>query len=165
MSNFNKSLQYVLKKEGGHVNDPDDSGGETYKGVARKIWPEWDGWKFVDAKDWGKADSCLGSFYKDNFWDKCKLDLVEDDEIATSIFDFAVNAGYKTSVTLAQKAAGCYADGVVGEKTISAINECDRDDFLAAFALVKIARYVSICKRNPSQRKYFYGWVCRTLNA
>ena len=164
MSNFSKSLPYILKKEGGYVNDPDDRGGETYKGVARKIWPEWNGWKFVDAKNWDKADSCLESFYKENFWDKCKLDLIEDDEIATSIFDFAVNAGVKTSIMLAQKAVGVDSDGIIGEKTISAINECDSSDFLAAFALVKIARYISICKKNPSQKKYFYGWVCRTLN-
>ena len=164
MSNFNESLQYVLKKEGGYVNDPNDKGGETYKGVARNIWPQWNGWKFVDAKDWDKADSRIESFYKENFWDKCKLDLVEDNEIATSLFDFAVNAGVKTSIMLAQKAVGVDSDGIIGEKTISAINECDSSDFLAAFALVKIARYISICKKNPSQKKYFFGWVCRTLD-
>lgn len=164
MSNFNESLQYVLKKEGGYVNDPNDNGGETYKGVARNVWPKWDGWRYVDVKDWAGADSCIESFYRDNFWVPCKLDYIENNEIATSIFDFAVNTGVKTSVMLAQKAVGVDHDGVIGNKTISAINDADPYDFMAAFALVKIARYISICKRNPSQKKYFYGWVCRTLN-
>ena len=39
-----------------------------------------------------------------------------------------------------------------------------RELFLSNFAIAKIVRYVAICKKNPKNRKYFFGWVCRTLN-
>lgn len=31
--NFEKMLKFVLEKEGGYVNDPNDLGGETNKGI------------------------------------------------------------------------------------------------------------------------------------
>lgn len=34
MSDFEKYLAETLKMEGGYVNDPDDRGGETFRGVA-----------------------------------------------------------------------------------------------------------------------------------
>ena len=27
---------------------PEDRGGETYRGIARRAWPKWAGWKIVD---------------------------------------------------------------------------------------------------------------------
>lgn len=35
MADFKKAFVEVIKNEGGYVNDPDDPGGEIYKGVAR----------------------------------------------------------------------------------------------------------------------------------
>ena len=37
MANFELSLQKIMVHEGGYVNDPDDTEGETYKGLARAI--------------------------------------------------------------------------------------------------------------------------------
>ncbi len=36
MANFNNAFNLVLKNEGSYSNDPDDPGGETYKGISRK---------------------------------------------------------------------------------------------------------------------------------
>jgi len=35
MAKFNLAFSKMLFHEGGYVNDPDDLGGETYKGIAR----------------------------------------------------------------------------------------------------------------------------------
>ena len=48
MADFNQAFQLVIAHEGGYVNDPDDPGGETYKGVARKIHSKWEGWQNID---------------------------------------------------------------------------------------------------------------------
>lgn len=165
MADFKKALDEVLKHEGGYVNDHDDSGGETYKGISRNNWPKWTGWTYVDAKEFGSPSlqKEVEAFYRKNFWDEIKGDDIKSQIIATSIFDFAVNAGVKTSVVLAQYVVRASADGIIGGQTISLINSFDEDCFLSNFAIAKIARYIHIVKKHPTNKKYFFGWVCRTL--
>ena len=47
MSEFQPALQKVLAHEGGYVNDPDDPGGETYKGIAHNMHSKWGGWVYI----------------------------------------------------------------------------------------------------------------------
>ena len=174
MAQFLPACQKVLQHEGGYVNDPDDPGGETYKGIARKIFSKWDGWLIVDTlkkqsgfpanldKD-ADLQEKVQDFYRVNFWDKMSGDKIINQLVAESIFDFGVNAGISTSSGLAQMVLGLTADGVIGNESIAKINSCDAEHFLSAFTVAKIARYITIVKKRPSSQKYFYGWVRRAL--
>lgn len=174
MANFNQAFDLMIAHEGGYVNDPDDPGGETYKGVARKIHSGWLGWHIVDLlkKQSGfpanleknaELQDEIVNFYRVNYWDKLNGDQITSQKIAQSIFDFGVNAGVATSAALAQMVVEIQPDGVLGKETVAKINVFDPEHFLAAFTVTKIARYVSICKKRPTSRKYFYGWVVRAL--
>ncbi|MBB3187840.1 glycoside hydrolase family 108 protein [Microbacter margulisiae] len=174
MALFLPALQKVLDREGRYVNDPDDPGGETYKGIARRINSKWEGWVSVDMaktrnefpgnmeKDAGLQQQ-VEAFYQVNYWDALSGDKIENQLVADSIFDFAVNAGLKTSASLAQMVVESNADGVIGPESLGKINAFDPDHFLASFALAKIARYITIVRKRPESRKYLYGWVCRAL--
>lgn len=174
MADFNQAFIATIAHEGGYVNDPDDPGGETYKGVSRKMNSKWEGWPMIDVlkrepgfpanldRD-NELQVAVGDFYQVNFWDKLKLDYIVNQQVAASIFDFAVNAGASTSSAMAQMVVGAKADGVIGNESIAKINDFDPEHFLAAFTVAKIARYVSIVKKRPVSRKYFYGWVVRAL--
>ena len=48
MAIFNLAYKKLEVAEGGYVNDPDDKGGETYKGISRKANPNWAGWISID---------------------------------------------------------------------------------------------------------------------
>lgn len=65
---FDKALEQVLKDEGGYVNDPIDSGGETFRGVSRNNNPNWRGWKLIDeAKAKGhKTASQINAYFKNH---------------------------------------------------------------------------------------------------
>jgi lysozyme family protein len=174
MADFDKAYQLVLSHEGGYVNDPDDPGGETYRGVARKIWSKWAGWDIVDMLKTqqgfpGNLDKNselqdhIKTFYQDNFWNRVKGDDISDQEVANSIFDFGVNAGVRTSAVLAQMVVEVKTDGVIGPVTVNKLNAFDAEHFLAAFTVAKIARYVNIIKKRPVSRKYLYGWIRRSI--
>jgi len=174
MADFSKAFELMIAHEGGYVNDPDDPGGETYKGVARKIFSKWNGWTTIDILKRQSGfpasldknedlQSAISDFYRVNFWDKINGDQISDQRVASSIFDFAVNAGSGTSSSLAQMVVGAKADGVIGQNSLKSINDFDPEHFLSAFTVAKIARYVSIVKKRPTSRKYFYGWVIRAL--
>lgn len=117
MANFEKCIKPILAVEAGYCID---SGGETWRGVARKFWPHWAGWKIVDenkgkwpAGDWKAATAILSkipqlqalvlSFYKENFWEPIDGDDIEDDTIATILCDSAVNEGIKPALDRAMQ--------------------------------------------------------------
>ncbi len=175
MANFENALQRLLKNEGGYVVDAYDPGGETYKGVARKMNSTWKGWVDIDIakKQPGFPGNLEGNaelqvlihdFYKINYWNRMSADAIANDQVAFAIFDFAVNAGVGISVSLAQKALDIPSDGVIGPVTIEAMNKFNTDHFIASFTVLKIARYIFIVNNRPDSKKYFFGWVSRALN-
>ena len=171
MANYPKAFARLIINEGGYTINPN----ETYKGVDRKFWPNWEGWPIIDSY---KAkpnfpftlevnetlQSMINTFYKENFWDKVMGEYIINQDVAFSIFDFAVNAGHSTSIQLAQKAVGANVDGIMGKQTLGLINSTDKELFLAKFALAKIAKYVKIIDSDKSKVEFFFGWVKRVIN-
>lgn len=168
MADFDRAFERMLLNEGGLVLHavPGDRGGMTFGGIARKFHPSWGGWVIIDtagANDPQLAD-LVKSFYRVNFWDRIGGNGLHSDVVAFSVFDFAVNAGVKTSVRLAQLAVNESADGIMGPQTQKALNTCDAELFEYRFALAKITRYAQIVTRDRSQGKFLLGWVNRTIN-
>ena len=48
MANFDLAYEKILQNEGRYSSDPNDPGGETYKGVSRCSWNSWKGWPYID---------------------------------------------------------------------------------------------------------------------
>lgn len=174
MSDFKQAYQLVLTNEGGYVNDPDDPGGETYKGIARKLHSSWNGWQAIDNLKHqqgfpGNLDldiilqSTVEEFYRINFWVPMNGNQIINQQVANSIFDFGVNAGLSTSVSLAQTVVNAKADGVLGPKSLAAINSFDAEHFIDSFTIAKITRYINIVRNRPESKKYFFGWVSRAI--
>ena len=165
MANFVLAFEQMIKDEGGYVlhEVPGDTGGSTYAGIARNKNPHWDGWAAVDIKDFASATPLVRDFYKREFWDKMKGDDIASDEVASSIFNFGVNAGMGMAVKMAQIVVNATPDGGIGAKTIELLNQQNGADFRKSYALAKVARYAEICNRNREQSKFLLGWVNRTL--
>lgn len=164
MADFQVSFEKMIISEGGYrlTDIPGDRGQQTYAGIARKFHPDWQGWKAVDIGQIPSSDLVRG-FYREKFWEVVRGDSIMRQDIAESLFSFAVNAGQGTAIKLAQIVAGVTPDGAIGPKTLSAINGIDAKYFRAAYALAKIARYHQICVRDKSQRVFLVGWLARTL--
>ena len=165
MANFEPAFEKMIHDEGGFqlTNIPGDRGGQTYAGIARNANPDWAGWQFIDRKDFGSATPLVREFYKSNFWDRIRGDDLTNQPIAETIFNFGVNTGVSVAVKLAQLIVGTAPDGAIGPKTIERLNACSDKEFLPAYALAKISRYVQICTRDRSQSKFLLGWCRRTL--
>jgi len=160
---FESAFDKMIIDEGGYTlhTIPGDTGGTTYAGIARNKNPQWAGWAFIDNKETPPTE-LVRDFYKANFWNPILGDELNP-AIAQSIFNFAVNAGVSVAVKLAQIVAKTAPDGVVGAKTLSAINGMSEELFVAHYALAKIARYRDIVQRDRTQIKFLLGWVSRTL--
>ena len=176
MADFKTAFQLVISNEGGYSNDADDSGGETYKGISRKNFPDWLGWVKIDEfKKWSwpmnrleeldDFQQAVEYFYKVNFWDKINGDLIASQKMANSIFDFAVNAGVVTSSQIAQRVVGfAEPDGSICKNTLAKLNIFDPELFVSEFTVEKVRHYIKICKKRPESRKFFFGWIDRAVN-
>lgn len=155
MADFNLAVKHTLDKEGGLSNDMFDLGGLTKFGISSKSYPNED----IENMTIDRAKF----LYKRDYWDVIKGDQINSQKVAESIFDFAVNAGVKTSSRLAQKVIGSNPDGIIGPNTLSLLNGYDWELFVCQFALLKIERYCEIVGGNPSQLKFLRGWTLRSL--
>jgi len=117
MADFKAAFERTMSREGGYVFDPDDAGGETYKGIARRFHPSWDGWEIVDEiKRFAQADLAdvlddndtlqerVAAFYRAQFWNRFMGDAITDQRVAEELFDTAVNMGVHRAVTFLQRA-------------------------------------------------------------
>jgi len=103
--------------------------------------------------------------YRRDYWNAIKGDDIVDDNVAYELLDTAVNMGARTSIKIAQLCIGVESDGVLGAKTVTALNLMEPETFVLKFKMAKIARYIYICKKNPDNKKFFYGWISRVMGA
>ena len=74
---YNKALKFVLKWEGGYVNDPDDKGGATNKGITQGTYNGWLKSKGLQSKDVKFITSDeVAKIYYQNYWLKAKCNTM-----------------------------------------------------------------------------------------
>ncbi len=167
MADFNPAFEKTILNEGGYKlhTTPGDTGGMTYAGISRRWNPAWPGWAIIDQGDMGNIHltGLVRNFYKEKRWDNVCGDEIASQEIAETLFDFAVNAGVRIASKLAQLTVGATPDGAIGPKTVKLLNDENEEMFDRNFALAKVARYAGICNSDSSQKKFLLGWLNRTL--
>lgn len=168
MADFEAAYERTMQAEGGYVlHEVDgDRGGMTYAGIARKMNPQWAGWQYIDAGQ-VPPTSLVREFYREGWWQPIQGDRIVSQRIAESVYDFAVNTSAfgrpMVAVKLAQLVVGATPDGVVGDRTLAALNAADPALFEARYCIAKIARYRDIVRRDRTQAKFLLGWLNRAL--
>ncbi len=189
MADFEAALALLLRHEGGYANDPIDRGGETYRGIARRIHPDWSGWKRIDAAKRRAgfprslaADAALrkavAAFYRRYYWGPLRGARIGDQALAAELLDSAANLGVRRAGRLLQEAlnllnrnqknyADLVVDGWVGPKTLAALEALLAVDrgahhLLRLLNALQAAHYIELLRRDPSQERFARGWLART---
>ena len=152
---FDEIIEVVLEHEGGYVNDPQDPGGETNFGVAKRSHPD------VDIKNLTK-DGAKEIYYQD-YWIKNRVTQMPED-LKHIYFDMCVNQGRGRAVKILQRAANAKGadlkvDGGLGPKTITALKGVELDRVRA----YRIKYYADLVTRKPDLEKFYFGWFRRGL--
>ena len=133
MANFDEAYQRTLKFEGGWVNDDNDSGKETYKGISRVYEKNWEGWKIVDAykkkpnfpknlETDKKLQELVKSCYRKNYWNAIWGDKIRNQGVANDLYDAAVNMGVGTSIKLSECQHGLKETCKMSQKLLDKLN-------------------------------------------
>lgn len=161
----NETLEQAFEraKKKGFSNDPDDSGGATMVGVTLSTYktyckrnglrtPSVTDLKAISYKVWRDI---LHTMY----WNKWKADLIEDQNIANMLVDWVWGSGASVGIKRPQRLLEVTQDGIVGPKTIAAVNSTQ--DFLKTLYDARKAHFNEIVRKKPSQKKWLKGWINR----
>lgn len=164
MASFEKAIPTILKNEGGHVNDPNDAGGETNFGISKRSFPD------EDIKSLTR-EKAIG-IYRSSFWGKHpQLEKLDSQEVATKTFDLMVNMGSKRGIQILQQAindaaAACVvaSDGSLGPETVRRANEMEEGALLDAMRNGAARFYCDIVRRKPTQERFLRTWLLRAYD-
>lgn len=189
-ANFNIAYSITRQNEGGWHGgtgaNSADRGGETFKGIARKIWGSWQGWAVIDrlrsqqgfpnnALNNPQLNQMVKDFYMREFWNRLRLGEFNSQAVANEMFDTAVNVGVGTAANWLQRSLNLLnrnqrswpdmqVTGVVGPITLQRVNSLSTLDTNALFNLLNIFQgqhYINISERDRTQEEFMRGWLTR----
>jgi len=158
---------YALKLwdlEGGFVNHKDDKGGATNRGIT-----------FATYKDYrneiGKTEPTVNDLRNIGFseyvnilrwhsWDRWQADKINSQQVAELLVDWVYNSG-SWGIKKPQTFLGLKPDGLVGAKTLKAVNDYDPRLLFTHIKSMRKEFYLAIVKANPSQKVFLKGWMNR----
>jgi lysozyme family protein len=158
---FNLAIKEVFENEGGYVNNKYDRGGETKFGISKRSYPNLDIANLT-------LNSAKAIYYKD-FWASERYEEINDINIVCKLFDLAINMGANTAFRLIQRALRATGikvveDGILGNKTVEAINAVDPTDLLAALKSEAAGFYRILADDNSTQTRFLNGWLNRAYS-
>jgi lysozyme family protein len=190
MDFFDRAMAQVKRFEGGYVHNPNDSGGETFRGITRVSFRDWAGWPFIDAAkaEWAELpakgrpkmaafinakfkgnatmDRLETTLYRDVFW--MPFEGVLEGRIRWKVFDTAINNDLPPAKKLLQKALNApplnsrlAVDGVIGPKTKLAASAAPEDVLLSNYCRAQADRYRELVRINSKNQEFLNGWLNR----
>ena len=171
MADFNSAIAVILAHEGGLNNVAGDPGGITNYGISLRFLQEHQ----LDVNDDGEVDARdirglthdqAADIYRRFFWMANGYDHVDDQTLATKIFDICVNAGPKRAHILLQRALnalGCKVDedGQLGPGTWAAMRGTPPAALTQALVKAQQYFYRNLVAEKPQLAKFLAGWLKR----
>ncbi len=161
MAGFLQALPVILRFEGGYVNDPDDPGGATNKGITQKTYDAWQKSKSLPQKAVRRiSDAEVEAIYHRDYWIKGKCDALPW-PASLAHCDACVNHGPRNAAKLLQRAAGVADDGIIGPITLDAVGGMHSDVLINRMLWERLEFYEAIARRRAASRKFLLAWLSR----
>ncbi len=142
MSNFERTMKFVLRWEGGSriTRDPDDPGGTTRFGISKRANPT------VNIETLTRERAL--EIYRKKYWDRLGCDKMQW-PMCLVVMDYGLHSGVKTVRSLRSNLAQVVAS--------------ERSPRSRAYRLnaARMAFLLRIAERRKKSRKYMRGWMNR----
>jgi len=162
----------IIDTEGGYVDDPSDSGGETNWGITKAVAVA-NGY-YGDMRLMPR-DFAFG-VYCTRYWDSLAGDslVALSESIAHEVIDTGVNMGVHRAAKFLQRCINVFnqegrlyndiiVDGDVGHATMAALTAFitfrDEDVMVKALNCLQGAFYIELAERRQKDEKFAYGWL------
>jgi lysozyme family protein len=153
-------VPFILKWEGGWVNNIHDAGGETNKGIAYKTWKHYygaachDSFMIMPVAKWEHI-------YKDGYWDVVHGDQIKSQKIAEVLAEWCWGSGSAIPIKAVQRQLHIQVDGVFGVGTLRAINAAQEKALYEALVTDRFKFLAHLPQYASSNWIFTDGWYNR----
>ena len=161
MAKYEKLIPTVLKFEGGFANHPSDPGGATNSGVTLSTFRSVYG-KDKTVQDLKNMTNEQWEYiFKTRFWDRWKADDIDNQAIANLLVDWLWASGVY-GIKYPQEVLGVKTDGIVGLKTLAAINYYpNKKELFDKLWNRRKKHFEDIVRNRPQSKVFLKGWLRR----
>lgn len=157
---FDAAFERLLGHEGGFGNDRRDrgnwTGGEIGKGTLKGTKYGISAAAYPGEDIEGLTLERARTIYRMQYWGPAGCDAVPP-ALKYALFDMAVNSGVRAAVKVLQKSVGETVDGILGPRTLQAVQSMPADRLRLRFA----ANRLLLMTEAHSWPAYGRGWVRR----
>jgi lysozyme family protein len=167
---FDTLAKHILKWEGLLFVSPSEPGGMAYKGITyatyNALCKQLLGRDPSEAHFKSLSNNEAKVFIK-HYWDSVGANKVESSSIAAWITEMAWGSGVVRSVKTVQQTLNysfgksLAVDGVMGTKTLAAINSTDESKLFDALGVARIKFLKDLAVAKPDKAQYLDGWLRR----
>ncbi len=176
----NQVIDSIIDIEGGYVNDPLDSGGETNFGITKATAMHYG--YHGSMKDLKRSQAF--EIYEHTFWDELMLSEIEmlSPKIAAELADTGVNMGTPRAAEFLQRSLNVLndrekyykdliVDGDIGVRTLFALKSflkirgIDGETVLhRALNSLQGAGYIELSERREKDERFTFGWLLNRVS-
>jgi len=162
---FNKLFAETLGYEGGV--DQTMEGVVSNMGVTQTAYDAYNKKNSLPTKDVKEISFPEGrDIALEEYFKAPKLDKIQDKSLQGAMFDYEYNSGGRQSVKAVQEIVGTKADGLIGKKTLKAINKYIEENGSQALVGELLSQreqfLTNLTISNPQKYgKYLKGWINR----
>ncbi|MBI1261274.1 MAG: hypothetical protein GC184_06090 [Rhizobiales bacterium] len=160
---YNRIIDAIILREGSrYTNRPNDRGGPTKYGITLKKLAEWRNHVVIAADVMNLTEPEARAIYTHEFIVKPGFDLVQNESLQEALIDYGVNSGPRQAIKTIQTILSLVVDGVLGPKTVAAINGTSDPRRLTNQLCCERLRFLGrLVDRDHSQVENIYGWINR----
>ena len=160
-STFNTALDEVRRFESGYINNPNDRGGATNKGITQKTYDAYRRSLWLPSQSvLNITDTEVNTIYQTRYWDANSCGSLPP-ALAVVFFDSCVNLGGPQSTKLLQRALGVNDSGVISQETLSSATQNNLTDTVNMCLDLRRKFYYDLVAKDPSQAEFLNGWLKR----
>ena len=154
--NFPQCFAFILKNEGGYVDNPADPGGATNLGCTKAVWEQYIGRSVTKDDIKALTPNDVMPLYKAKYWDTIKGDDLPEG-VDYAVFDFAINSGPSRAAKALQSVLSVTVDGQIGSATLRALETANPREVATAVCEARLAFLQSL----PTYGTFGKGWSRR----
>ena len=106
------------------------------------------------------TDDVIKRVLKPHYWDRWKADQINNQSVANLLVDWVWGSG-KHGILIPQKLLGVTPDGIVGKRTLAALNASNQAELFQKIMNARFNFIDAIIRNRPANKKFRNGWINR----